>query len=84
MVSLSVEKVLFDIGTPVYEKVIKQLSKDYKCYLPDCYEHPEYLNTVLKKIFGNAHITIVEAIKNELGEHITEKPVEMFVTALSE
>ena len=84
MVSLAVEKVLLGIGQPVYEKVIKQLSKDYNCYLPECYEHPEYLNKVLKKIFGNAHTTIIDEIKNELNEYITEKPIEIFVTTLSE
>jgi hypothetical protein len=84
MVSLTVEKVLLGIGQPIYEKVIKQLSKDYNCYLPECYEHPEYLNKVLKKIFGNAHITIVDAIKNELNEYMTEKPIEVFITTISE
>jgi hypothetical protein len=84
MVSLAVEKVLLGIGQPVYEKAIKQLSKDYNCYLPECYEHPEYLNKVLKKIFGNAHTVIVDAIKKELGECMTEKPIEIFVTAISE
>jgi len=84
LVSLAIEKILCGIGQPVYEKTIKQLSKDFNCYLPECYEHPEYLNKVLKKIFGNAHIIIVDAIKNELSEHITEKPIEIFVTAISE
>jgi len=84
LISLAIEKVLLEIGNPIYEKTIKQLSKDYNCYLPECYEHPEYLNKVLKKIFGNAHITIVEAIKNELNEYLTEKPIEIFVTAISE
>jgi len=84
MVSLAVEKVLLDIGRPIFEKTMKQLSKDYDCYLPECYEHPEYLNKVLKKIFGNAHIAIVDAIKNELNDCLTEKPIEIFVTAISE
>lgn len=84
IVSLAVEKVLRDIGDPVYEKVIKQLSKDHRCYLPDCYEHPEYLNTVLKKIFGNSYVTIAETIKKELDSQIMEKPVEIFVSAISE
>ncbi|TLX68670.1 MAG: hypothetical protein E6L02_00065 [Thaumarchaeota archaeon] len=66
LVSLSVERTLLKIGKPVYDKVVKQLSREYDCYLPDCYEHPEYLNKVLKKIFGNSYIPIVEAIKNEL------------------
>ena len=83
LVNLAIEKVLLEIGQPVYEKVIKQLSKDHHCYLPECYEHPEYLNKVLKKIFGNAYITIVDAIKNELDNYLTEKPIEIFVTTIS-
>ncbi len=84
LVSLSVESALLKIGGPVYDKVVKQLSKEYNCYLPDCYEHPEYLNKVLKKIFGNAYIPVVEAIKKELDDHIMEKPVEIFVNTISE
>ena len=84
IVSLAIEKVLLAIGQPVYEKVIRQLSKDYNCYLPECYEHPDYLNKVLKKIFGNAHITIVDAIKRELDEQITEKPISVFIGVISE
>jgi hypothetical protein len=84
LVSLAVERVLLDIGDPVYEKVIKQLSKDYNCYLPDCYEHPEYLNKVLKKIFGNSYVTIVEAIKKELGDQMIEKHIEIFISTISE
>lgn len=83
MVSLTIEKVLLGIGKPVYEKTIKQLSKDYNCYLPDCYEHPEYLNRVLKKIFGNAHMAIIDSIKNELNDHLTEKQIEFFITVIS-
>ena len=84
IISLAIENVLRGIGEPVYEKTIRQLSKDFNCYLPECYEHPEYLNKVLKKIFGNAHITIVDAIKKELDGQITEKPIEVFLTAISE
>ena len=84
LVSLSVERTLLKIGEPVYEKVVKQLSREYDCYLPDCYEYPEYLNKVLKKIFGNSYIPIVEAIKNELDDQLMEKPIEIFISAISE
>jgi len=84
LVSLSVERTLLKIGQPVYEKVIKQLSREYNCYLPDCYEHPEYLNKVLKKIFGDSYITIVEEIKKELDIKLTEKPIEIFIHMISE
>ena len=84
LVSLSVERTLLKIGKPVYDKVVKQLSREYDCYLPDCYEYPEYLNKVLKKIFGNSYIHIVEAIKNELDDQLMEKPIEIFISAISE
>ena len=84
LVSLSVERALLKIGKPVYEKVVKQLSKEYNCYLPDCYEHPEYLNKVLKKIFGDSYITIVEDIKKELDDQIMERPIEIFIRVISE
>ncbi len=84
LVSLAIERVLLDIGEPVYERVIKQLSKDYNCYLPDCYEHPEYLNKVLKKIFGNSYRTIIESIKKQLNEQVGEKSIEIFLTTISE
>jgi hypothetical protein len=84
LVGLSVERALLEIGKPVYEKVVKQLSKEFNCYLPDCYEHPEYLNKVLKKIFGDSYITIVDAIKKELDNQLMEKPIEIFICAIGE
>lgn len=83
LVSLSVERTLLKISEPVYD-IVKQLSKEYNCYLPDCYEHPEYLNKILKKIFGDSYISIVEAIKKELDDHLMEKPIEIFICAISE
>ena len=77
-------KTLLDIGKPIYDKVISMLNKNYHCYLTDCYEHPEYLNRVLKKIFGDSYISIVEAIKKELDVQIMEKPIEIFIRAISE
>ena len=84
LVSLSVERALLKIGEPVYDKVTKELSKEYKCYLPDCYEHPEYLNKVLKKIFGDSYMSIINAIKKELNDQLMEKPIELFLGAISE
>ncbi len=83
LVGLSIEKVLLDLGKPVYDKVVNKLSKDYNCYLPDCYEYPENLNLVLKKIFGESYVAIADAIKKELGENLSEKPIEVFATIMS-
>ncbi len=66
LVTLTIEKALLDIGQPVYDKVVMTLKKEYNCFLPDCYEHPEYLNEILKKLYGNAHNVIVESINQQL------------------
>lgn len=83
LVSLTIEKALFEIGKPVYEKVIETLYKEYHCYLPDCYEHPEYLNDILKKLYGNAHDTIVKSIKKQLDEFSNNKHITRFLLVIS-
>ncbi len=75
LVGFCVEKVLLDISKPTFEKVANRLYKEYQCYIPDCYEHPEYLNKVLRSIFGNSYVTIVQSIKSELAEHLEDKAI---------
>jgi hypothetical protein len=84
LVSLAVEKALFEIGKPVYEIVIEALYKEYHCYLPDCYEHPEYLNEVLKKLYGNAHDIIVKSIKKQLDEFSNHKHIARFLSVINQ
>ncbi len=84
LVSLAVEKALFEIGKPVYERVIENLYKEYHCYLPDCYEHPEYLNEILKQLYGNAHDVIVKSIKKQLGEFSNHKHIARFLSVISQ
>lgn len=81
---LAMEKSLLDIGKPTYEKVVSMLNKEYHCYLADCYEHPEYITEVLKKLFGNSHSVIVESIKKQLEEYSFKKSVERFLQIISQ
>ncbi|HYL67280.1 MAG TPA: hypothetical protein VEU72_09070 [Nitrosopumilaceae archaeon] len=83
LISLSIEDALRRIGDPTYERVIQKLYEDYHCYLPDCYEYPEYLNKVLKELFGSNFKDIVEAIKTSLKDLAEQKPVTDFLTAIS-
>jgi len=82
LVSLVIEKALLDIGADTYYKVIDELKKRHQCYLPDCYEHPEYLNGILKDLYGNAHMEIIKSISEELEEFSYQKPIAKFVKAL--
>ena len=84
LVSLAIEKALLEISNAVLEKVGNKLYADYKCYFSDCYAHPEYLNTILKDMFGKSYTKIVESIKIQLAEAVSQKPIEEFLIKLSE
>ncbi len=84
LVMLSIEKSLLNIGKPIYDKVVELLDKEYHCYLGDCYEHPEYLNAILRELFGNSSNVIVESIKEQLGEFSYANSVAIFLEAISQ
>ena len=84
LVTLAIEKTLLNMGNPVLDEVAHRLLKNYKCYIPDCHEHPEYLKSVLKELYGNSYSTIVESIKKTLDEFITKKSIEHFLMVISE
>lgn len=83
-VTLTIETVLLDMGKPTYNKVINKLYNDYHCYLPDCYENPKYLSRVLKELYGQSHLTIIESIKKQLGEMSTQPEINNFIMKISE
>ena len=83
LTSLAIQKVLNDISTPAFEKVSKKLQKEYNCYIPDCYDHPEYLESVLKSIFGNAYTAIVEQIIEELVEHLDDNGINTLIKTIT-
>jgi len=81
---MAIEKTLLDFGKPMYEKVIEKLKTEYDCYLTDCYEHPEYLITILKKLFGSSHVALVASIKKQLEEFLYKDPVGRFIEIISQ
>lgn len=82
LTALAIEKTLTDIGKPVYEKVVNNIYKKYQSYIPDCYEHPEYLKEVLKELYGNSYDVIVRSIEGQLYEFAYKKKMETFLTVL--
>jgi len=82
LAALAIERVLLGAGKPVFEKVSSKLQKEYKCYIPDCYDHPEYLGNVLKSIFGNSYVTIVEQIREELVEYSDDKDMDILIKTI--
>jgi hypothetical protein len=83
LITLSLEKSLLELGTPILEKVTNMLYKKYHSYLSDCYEHPDYLKSVLAEIFGGSYSAIFSKIELELKEFSYQKPIGQFLTVLA-
>ena len=84
LVTLAIEEILLGIGKGTYSKVVEQLGKTYNCYLPDCYEHPQYINAILKDLYGNSYYKIVESIGKKLEEFSYRVPAKKFLQALNQ
>ena len=83
-VVLAIEKALLEVGRPTYDEVLGKLNQDYHCYLPDCFENPEYLSRVLKELYGQSHLAIIESIKKDLAEMNTQEDINNFIMKISE
>ena len=83
IVALAIEETLLEMGKPAFDQITTQLWQEHHCYLPDCYEHPEYLKNILSELYGASHITIVESIKVKLRELTYEKPIAEFVKVMA-
>lgn len=81
--SFAVEDALDEMGAPTLEMVTTKLLREYKCSIPDCLEHPEYLKKVLSDVFGYAAPAVVAKIKKNMGEFSQEKPIGEFLKVLA-
>ena len=84
LVRMVIDDALLEFDKSALEKVFNKLYHDYNCKIPDCYENPEYLNRVLKDLYGNSYTIIVESIKKNLAKYASEKPIEKFLIRISE
>ncbi len=78
LVYMSIEKVLLDINTSIYDKVVRELKTKYHCNLDDCYEHPEYLNSILKNLYGNSYKGLAKSITKQLQEFSYQSSIARF------
>lgn len=82
LVAFAIEKALIDMGEPIFQRVAQILKDDYNCFIPDCYEHPEYLKRILSDLYGNAHIAIINSIKNGLRDFSKQESISRFISVL--
>ena len=84
IVAINIEKVLLEMGKPVFDTFTKKLYKNYNCYIPDCSDHPEYLNQILNEMYGSSYKTIVNKITDRLAEFSYQKSVTEFIKVISD
>ena len=83
LIITAIEKSLLEIGKPDLNKVKQRLMEDYKRTLSDCYEEPEFLNRILKDIYGKAYVTIVDSIKKNLESLSQSTQVKKFLEVIA-
>lgn len=84
LVALSIETVLLNMGKKIFDEVNSRLYENYRCYLPDCFENPEYLKRVLEDLYGKASANIIQSIKKELEEFAVQKGIDNFIRVISD
>lgn len=84
LITLTIENVLLEMGKPALDTFTKKLYKNYNCYIPDCFDHPEYLSQVLKELYGKSYKTIVSEITESLSEFSSQKPFANFIKIISD
>ena len=83
LVSLAIEQSLVQVGGSVVLDVVSdKIFEKYQCHIPECYEHPEYLNEILRKLYGNAGKVITKSITTQLEEFNQHKPIKRFLEVI--
>lgn len=84
LVMVAIEKTLLEFGKPTYNLVIQRLEKEYHSYVSDCYEHPNYLQNVLKELFGKSSDLIIGSITKNLSEFSDTPHIREFLDSIAQ
>jgi hypothetical protein len=83
LVSLAIENALLELSDGEFDKVTNFLNKKYDCYIPDCFEHPEYLKDALDNLYGETNHKIIESIIHSLEKFSYQKLITEFLMVIS-
>ena len=67
-VTKSIEDALLEIGHPELSLVKIRLKKQFGYEISDCYKNPQHLKIVLKNLYGDANLEILNSISKRLGK----------------
>ncbi|HEX9846483.1 MAG TPA: hypothetical protein VGA92_08510 [Candidatus Nitrosotenuis sp.] len=78
-----IELVLMRRGNTDYNLVVAKLDSLYNCTIRDCYEHPDYLRTILKDVYNDEYNNIIDEIKVQLDELTNVEEIRDFCQSLA-
>ena len=83
LVMLAIEKTMLEFNKQIYDLVIRRLDEKYHCGISECYERPDYLQQILRELFGNASETIMKNIGKYLEEFSDQKQIKEFIDVIT-
>jgi hypothetical protein len=72
IVILAIVDTLLKISRSTLDSVQSRLNQEYKCSIQDCYEHPEYMDKVLRDMFGPAYHEVILDVNKYLMSLLTK------------
>lgn len=84
MVVLAIEHTLLKTSANTLEKVQTDLYQKFNCDISECYEHPEYLNKILKDLVGVAQHEIVNNVNLYLDEFSYQEQIAEFLAKIKQ
>lgn len=85
LVTLTIEQALLEIGgTGLLNNVLRILYEKCKCYLPDCFDHPENFKKVWGELDEGTCNLMVKLVKRNLDEFAYQKSIEQFLAGLNQ
>lgn len=76
------EKTLMESG--MYHNVIDELKIRHHCQLDDCYDNPEYLNAILKDLYGDSYKQVIKSINKQLEEFSYHGTITRFMKVINQ
>ena len=74
----AIEVVLMGMGNTKYNSIIAKLRAYYDIDIRECYDHPEYLKTVLKEVYPEDYDYIISEVKSRLDVLVDMPEFEQF------
>ncbi len=72
IVILAIVDTLLKISRSTLDSVQSRLNQEYKCSIQDCYEHPEYMDKVLRDMFGPAYHDVILDVNKYMMSLLTK------------